>query len=265
MYNCCFFGVFLRESARTAAKRRTNLSPNSGNAIKRLDRLHQIWHTCADSSGNGYTPNKLPLKTQGGTWRVFRGSKIQSLGKLSNGWIDCHQLWFMSADSSGNGHRLNISRPSITKGAFGGGLGGHKFKSLGKLSNCCTDWHQLWDTSADSSGNGHRLNTIRPSIPHGAFRGVLWGNKFKSGKTAKTAGPIGTKFGTRLWIHLGWTYATTIRPRYPRAAFGGGGLGGQQFKILGNVVKRLDRLGIHCAHYNADESGNGHRLNKLAP
>ena len=39
-------------------------------------------------------------------------------------------------------------------------------------------------------------------------------------------------------------------PRYPTAALGGGGggLGGQQFKSLGNVVKWLDRLGIHFAH-----------------
>ena len=36
----------------------------------------------------------------------------------------------------------------------------------------------------------------------------------------------------------------------------------QQLKILGNVFKRLGRLG-YCAH--ADESGKGHRLNKLAP
>ena len=36
-------------------------------------------------------------------------------------------------------------------------------------------------------------------------------------------------------------------PRYPTAAVWGV-LGGQQFKRLGNVVKRLDRLGIHFAH-----------------
>ena len=92
----------------------------------------------------------------------------------------------MSADSSGNGHRLNTSHPSIPQpGAFRGVLGGQKFKNLGKLSNGWTDLHQIWYTSADSSGNGHRLNTVRPSIPQGAFRGVLWGHKFKSGKAAK--------------------------------------------------------------------------------
>ena len=95
---------------------------------------------------------------------------FKSLGKLSNGWTDWHQLWFTSADSSGNEHRLNPSRPSIPQGAFeggGGGVGGHKFKSLGKLLNACIDWHQIWYTSADSSGNGHRLNTIAPQYPRG--------------------------------------------------------------------------------------------------
>ena len=62
--------------------------------------------------------------------------------------------------------------PSRHKGDTLGFLGGQQFKSIGKLS----DWHQLWFTSADSSGNGHRLNTSRPSIPQVAFRegrGVL--------------------------------------------------------------------------------------------
>ena len=81
---------------------------------------------------------------------------------------------------------------------MGGGLGGHKFKCLGKLPNGWTDWHQIRYMSVDSSGNGHRLNK-------------------------------------------------QFDPRYPTTAFCGGGLGGQQFKSLGNVVKRLDRLGIHFA------------------
>ena len=90
-----------------------------GNKFKSLGNLlngwtdwHQIWHTCAYSSGNGYTPNKLPLETQGG----------------------------FLADSSRNGHRLNTIRPSILQGiSGGGGLGGHKFKCFGKLSNGWTD------------------------------------------------------------------------------------------------------------------------------
>ena len=129
-----FFGVFCasrhvqrRNAELTLAQIREKL-PNG------WADWHQIWHTCANSYGNGYTPNKLPLETQGGTWGVLGGQQFKSLGKLS----DWHQLWFTSADSSGNGHRLNPCRPSLPQGAFGGG---HKFKSVGKLSNGCTDWH----------------------------------------------------------------------------------------------------------------------------
>ena len=80
---------------------------------------------------------------------------------------------------------------------MGGELGGHKFKSLGQLSNGWTDWHQIWYTSVDSSGNGHSLKTIHTTIPQGGILDGLWD---------------------------------------------------QQFKILGNVVKRLDRLGINVAY-----------------
>ena len=60
-----------------------------------------------------------------------------------------------------------------------GVLGVQTFESLEKLSNGWTDWHQLWFTSADSSGNGHKLNTSRPTIPQEAFCGSLVGHKFK--------------------------------------------------------------------------------------
>ena len=53
----------------------------------------------------------------------------------------------------------------------GGGFRGQTLKSMGKLSNGCTDWHQISYTSVDSSGNGHRINTIRPSISQGALGG----------------------------------------------------------------------------------------------
>ena len=127
MYKCCFLACFCaRQRARwlraelTLAQIRDKL-PNG------WADWHQIWHTCANSYGNGYTPNKLPLETKGGTWRDLGGQQFKRLGKLS----DWHQLWFTSADSSGNGHRLNTSRPSIPQGPFrgGGGLGCHKFKS----------------------------------------------------------------------------------------------------------------------------------------
>ena len=117
-----------------------------GEAVKRLDRLAPhlvqicgfVWECYGHLGGGG-----------------LGGQTFKRLEKLPNGLTDWHQLWFTSADSSGNGHRLNTSRPIIPQGAFWGVLGGHKFKCLGKLSNCSTDWHQIWYMSADSSGNVH--------------------------------------------------------------------------------------------------------------
>ena len=65
-------------------------------------------------------------------------------------------------------------------GHFGGDLGGQQFKNQELLPNGWTNWHNIWYTSADSSGNGHRLKTISPSIPQGAFWGVLRGQKIKN-------------------------------------------------------------------------------------
>ena len=89
------------------------------------------------------------------------------MGKLS----DWHQLWFTFADSSGNGHRLNTSRSSITQGAFGGGVRVSQIQKSGKLSNGWTDWHQIWHTSADPSGNGYKPNNC-PSRHKGGTRGL---------------------------------------------------------------------------------------------
>ena len=114
-----------------------------------------------------------------------RGQAFKSLGKLLK------RLDRLAPTNFGS--RLRIS-PFNTPGAFRAVLGGHKchsprklsngINSLGKLSNGWKDWHQIWFTSADSSGNGHRLNTIRPSILNGAFPRVLEGHKLKqmSGK-----------------------------------------------------------------------------------
>ena len=113
------------------------------------------------------------------------GHKFKCLEKLSNGWTDWHQIWYKSPYSFGNRHRLNANRPTIPQGYLGGGgLVGHKFKGFGKLSNGWTDWHQIWYKSPESFGNGHRLNTIRPSIPP-PHPGGLGGHTFKSGNAAK--------------------------------------------------------------------------------
>ena len=93
-------------------------------------------------------------------------------------------------------------------------LGGQTFKSQVKLSNGWTDLHQLWFTSADSSGNGHRLKQFAPRYPRAA-----------------------------LWVVLL----------------------DQQFKRLGNCGQTAGWIGNQFYTYNADESGNGQRLNKLAP
>ena len=79
-----FFGVFLRESARIAAKSRANqvtLAQIREKLPNGWADWHQIWHTCANSYGNGYTPNRLPLETQRGHLGGFRGSTIQKSGE----------------------------------------------------------------------------------------------------------------------------------------------------------------------------------------
>ena len=102
--------------------------------------------------------------------------------------------------------------PQYHRGHFVG-FRGVTHLSLAKLPNRWTDCHQIRYTSMDSSGNGHRLNTIRPTITHGGMGGVRGSTIQKPGKCGQTAGPIGNKFCT----------------------------------------------------YNAVESRNGHRLNKLDP
>ena len=57
--------------------------------------------------------------------------------------------------------------------------GGQTLKSLEKLSNGWTDWHQLWFTSAGSSGNGHSLNTSRPTISQGHLGGGFRGSQIQ--------------------------------------------------------------------------------------
>ena len=112
--------------------------------------------------------------------------------------------------------------PQETQGGTWAVLGGQTFKSQGKLSNDWTDWHQLWFTSADSSGNGHMLNTSRPTIPQGALGGGFRGSQIQMSGPCQTARPIGTKFGTHVQIHLGMDIRqTNCRSRH-KGALGGG-------------------------------------------
>ena len=101
----------------------------------------------------------------------------------------------MRADSSGNGHNAKCNSPLDTPRWHFGGFYGFINASQGKLQNGWTDGHQSWYTFVDSSGNGHRLKTIRHTIPQGGIGG---GGGRVSGsrnqKTGKTAGPMGLNF-----------------------------------------------------------------------
>ena len=84
--------------------------------------------------------------------------------------------------------------PLNTTGDISGGLGGHKCKS-GKAAKRMDRLHPIRYTSVDSSGNGHRLNTFRPTIPHGGILGGFRGLTIqKPGICGQTARPIGNKF-----------------------------------------------------------------------
>ena len=153
--------------------------------------------------------------------------------------------------------------PSRHKGALGG-FRGQTFKSLEKLSNGWTDWHQLWFTSANSFGNGHWLNPSRPSIAQGALGGGVGGHNFKSmGEVVKRLHRLAPNL-----VHVGgfvWEWTSrlnTIRPTIPQGHFGF--LGGHKFKCLGKLSNGWSDW--HRIWYkSADWSGNGHRLNTIRP
>ena len=133
---------------------------------------------------------------------------------------------------------------SIHKGAFRGVLGGHKSKSLGRLSNDWTDWHQMWYTSADSSGNGHRLNTIRPSTLGGG--GVRGSQIQKSGEDVKRLVRLASNLVHMCRFIWEWIYAKQIGLRDTRGHLGG--FMGSNIQKSGEAVKRLDRLAPTLVH-----------------
>ena len=82
-----FFGVFLRETAHTAATSRTNLSINLEKATKRLDQLApNLAHMCRFIWEWIYAKQNLSSRHKGGGHLgVLGGQTFKSLGKLSNG------------------------------------------------------------------------------------------------------------------------------------------------------------------------------------
>ena len=151
----------------------------SWKAVKQLDRLApNLVQVCGFVWEWTQAKYNLPLDIPGGILGGFRGSKIQKsveavkrLDRLAPNLAHmCRFIWeWIYAKQIA----LRDTRGHLRA------LGGQTIKSLEKLSNSWTDWHQIWYTSADSSGNGHRINTICPSIPQWAFWGVLGGHKFK--------------------------------------------------------------------------------------
>ena len=79
----------------------------------------------------------------------------------------------------------------------------------------------------------------------------------------ETAGPIGTKFGTHMQIHLGMDIRQINCPKRHKGAFGGW-FTGSNIQKSGEAVKRLDRLAPTLVHV-CGSSANGHRLNTRRP
>ena len=114
--------------------------------------------------------------------------------------------------------------PRYTRGHLAG-FRGQTFKRLWKLSNCWTDWHQLWFTSVDSSGNGQWLNSSRPSIPQGAFRGGGGGVRGSQiqmfGEAVKRLKSLASNLAHVCRFIWEWIYAKQIALRDTRGALGG--------------------------------------------
>ena len=127
----------------------------SWDAVKWLDRLApHLVHVCGFVWELTYN-SPLDIQIVGGG--ELGGSQIQEseedvkrLVRLASNLVHmCRSIleWIYASQIALRGTRGHL-----------GVLGGQTFKSQGKLSNGWTDWHQLWFTSADSSGNGHRPN-----------------------------------------------------------------------------------------------------------
>ena len=111
-----------------------------------------------------YTRRIAPRDSRGGTWGVLGGQQFKIWGSCQTaGPIDSCQTAGLIGIKFGIHVRIHLGMdmcmpnklPLETKGGTWGVLGGQTLKSIGKLSNGWTDWHQLWFTYADSSGNGH--------------------------------------------------------------------------------------------------------------
>ena len=163
-----FFGVFLHETARPVAKSRTNLPQIQEKLPNGWTDWHQIWHTCADSSGNGYNYAKqsVPQDTR---------------GNLGGGGLGDHKSKVWEAVK-----RLDRSAPNLVHiCGFAprhlGGLGGHKFKNQGKIQTA----GPIGTNFVDSSGNGYTPNKLPRETQGGHLGGFRGSNNQRSGKAVK--------------------------------------------------------------------------------
>ena len=93
------------------------------------------------------------------------------------------------------------------------------------------NWHQIWHTYADSSGNEHGLKNNYPlETPGGILRG-LCGKKTQAWEMWPTAGLIGTNFGALMQMHLERVVGQKkLAGGLGLGCGGGGGWGVQKFK-----------------------------------
>ena len=118
MYKYCFLACFCGSQRVQRLRGRTNLSTNSGKPIKRLDRLAPNLAHMYRFIWEWIYAKQIATRDTRGHMCGLRGSTIQNLGKLSNGWTDWYHIWYTSADSSGNGHLLNTIRRSLPQRHF---------------------------------------------------------------------------------------------------------------------------------------------------
>ena len=144
---------------------------------------HQVWYKSADSFGNRHRLNtirpSIPQEGLGGQIQKF-GEAVKQLDRLAPNLVHVCGFVLEWTYAKYNNSPLNIPGGNL------GVLGGHKFKSMLKLSNGWTDWHQIWHTCADSSGNGYTPNKLIFETQGGiwGFYGVKHSNVWRSCQTA---------------------------------------------------------------------------------
>ena len=221
---------------------------------------HQIWHTCADSSGNGYTPNKLPSETQGGTWG-FRGSNpqvwrsCQTAGPIST---VVHVCGFICEWTYGK-----YKSPHNTPGGIFGDFRGSQIqmsveavKRLNRLAPTFGTCLRI-RLGMDIARYNSPLNST------GGIWGVLGGNKLKSVKAAKRMDRLAPNSEHVCGFIWQGHRLKTIRPTIPNGGILGG-FSGSTIQKPGEFGQTAGSIGNTFCTYNACGCGNGHRLNKLA-